>query len=294
VYDYVTIIIFKALFHNQFLRGFIQNLTKPIQNLVKSDPKPHKSYSSQLINTKMSSETLPLVDIDQCRICLDDDKPLNMIYPCQCAGTNKYVHDHCIKQWIFLSDNPEFKTKCPTCHYTYTMESYDFNENAINCNGVYRFLSVNFWKVVVINQFVLIFTSLLIGTIDINNSGANNALYNATQPVVSSITEFQNSPFFVYYSFTCLLYTVMWLLIIVTNILLLRNSTLLYIKKIHPLTILITPIALILAIYVNMISFVIGTFILTRLVQLWVKHHLHTLELIKSVYGLQIENYNPA
>ena len=238
------------------------------------------------------SESSPLSATDQCRICLDDDKPSNMIFPCRCAGTNLYVHDKCLKQWIILSENPEFKTKCPTCKYTYKMQRPDINEDAIKCNVVYHHLSQNFWRPLMIHQLIILFSSVIIGSIDMNNLNYPDfPLYNATEPILTSITEFKTDPFFVYYSFTCTLYTVLWILIMITNIALLRGSTLLYIKKIHIHAVIITPIAFFLAIYVNMISIVIGTFILTRLIQLWVIHHLDTVQLIKSVRSYKIDNY---
>ncbi|KAI8148067.1 hypothetical protein BJV82DRAFT_315921 [Fennellomyces sp. T-0311] len=34
-----------------------------------------------------------------CRICLEKDDKFNLISPCQCKGTIKYVHAHCIASW---------------------------------------------------------------------------------------------------------------------------------------------------------------------------------------------------
>ncbi len=238
------------------------------------------------------SESSPLSVTDQCRICLDDDKPSNMIFPCRCAGTNLYVHDHCLKQWIILSENPEYKTKCPTCQYTYKMNRPNINEDVIKCNSVYIYLSQNFWTSLMFHQLMIVFSAFFIGAADMSNGTyPNYPLYNATEPIITSVTEFQSNPFFVYYSFTCILYTVLWILVITTNIALLRRSTFLYIKKMNCLTIIISPMAFYVAVYLNMISLVFGTFILTRLIQLWVTHHLHTVQLMKSVQSYEIANY---
>eukprot|EP01084_Bolivina_argentea_P072245 131208_1 len=35
-----------------------------------------------------------------CRYCLDSKNATNLISPCDCEGTSKYVHQHCLAQWI--------------------------------------------------------------------------------------------------------------------------------------------------------------------------------------------------
>ena len=52
---------------------------------------------------------------ESCRICLEDDIRDNMIYPCKCSGTSKYVHKTCLNQWRTLSNNPEAYEKCFEC-----------------------------------------------------------------------------------------------------------------------------------------------------------------------------------
>jgi hypothetical protein len=39
-------------------------------------------------------------DKKECRYCLSGDKKENMINPCQCEGTMKYVHQQCLEDWI--------------------------------------------------------------------------------------------------------------------------------------------------------------------------------------------------
>ena len=56
---------------------------------------------------------------ESCRICLEDDDGDNMIYPCKCSGTSKYVHKICLNQWRTLSNNPEAYEKCFECQYKY-------------------------------------------------------------------------------------------------------------------------------------------------------------------------------
>jgi len=71
-----------------------------------------------------------LLDTKECRICLSDDVIQNMISPCLCIGTNKYVHEECLKNFIILSDNQLFKKECYICKYEYKFEIKD-----IDCNN---------------------------------------------------------------------------------------------------------------------------------------------------------------
>ena len=55
----------------------------------------------------------------QCRICLDEDDVANLISPCRCNGSVKYVHRDCIQTWIRSTENPDLKKKCSMCQTKY-------------------------------------------------------------------------------------------------------------------------------------------------------------------------------
>ena len=61
----------------------------------------------------------------QCRICLDDDHVRNMISPCSCSGTSKFVHRACLDEWRAQERVPSAFTHCPTCHFEYITDSAD-------------------------------------------------------------------------------------------------------------------------------------------------------------------------
>lgn len=48
-----------------------------------------------------------------CRYCLDEDTPENLIAPCICQGTMKYVHNRCLLRWYTM--NPEIGLNCSIC-----------------------------------------------------------------------------------------------------------------------------------------------------------------------------------
>lgn len=66
-----------------------------------------------------------LLEVKECRICLEDDLETNMITPCLCSGTNKYVHHDCLKKFIILSSNQNYKNQCYICKYEYNYEIKD-------------------------------------------------------------------------------------------------------------------------------------------------------------------------
>jgi E3 ubiquitin-protein ligase DOA10 len=54
-----------------------------------------------------------------CRICLDEDDINNLIYPCKCTGTSRYVHKNCLNEWRTITSNENYRYKCEICNYTY-------------------------------------------------------------------------------------------------------------------------------------------------------------------------------
>jgi hypothetical protein len=71
----------------------------------------------------------------ECRYCLSDDKKGNLINPCQCEGTMKYVHQNCLEEWIkngnktifeinSNSNKKLFSTRCEICKYEIRFTKY--------------------------------------------------------------------------------------------------------------------------------------------------------------------------
>ncbi len=57
-----------------------------------------------------------------CRICFDGSGG-ELISPCNCSGSSKYIHRSCLDQWISSGHNPDAKKICNTCQYKYQWES---------------------------------------------------------------------------------------------------------------------------------------------------------------------------
>lgn len=59
-----------------------------------------------------------------CRICLEDEKKDNMISPCLCRGTHKYIHKQCLKECITHG-----YTVCSSCQQEYKHDSIKIGSN---------------------------------------------------------------------------------------------------------------------------------------------------------------------
>uniref|UniRef100_A0A0G4FQ14 RING-CH-type domain-containing protein n=1 Tax=Chromera velia CCMP2878 TaxID=1169474 RepID=A0A0G4FQ14_9ALVE len=58
-----------------------------------------------------------------CRICHDGEEEGELIHPCKCSGSVKFVHRTCLDQWrSCTSINPQNMTRCEMCHHTFAIE----------------------------------------------------------------------------------------------------------------------------------------------------------------------------
>jgi hypothetical protein len=62
----------------------------------------------------------------QCRICLTEEKNTDdLIRPCKCNGSVKYIHRKCLDEWRSASaDNDNFN-RCQTCKFKYVILNKD-------------------------------------------------------------------------------------------------------------------------------------------------------------------------
>ena len=47
---------------------------------------------------------------DQCRICFSGAEDGKLIAPCKCAGTQRYVHEECLRKWQRTCAGPVWKS----------------------------------------------------------------------------------------------------------------------------------------------------------------------------------------
>jgi len=75
------------------------------------------------LNLNNTTEKKMESDFVTCRICLEDEEVLNhpLIAPCECTGTNKYVHPVCLETWLDSSYNQK-PTHCEMCKSLYKIK----------------------------------------------------------------------------------------------------------------------------------------------------------------------------
>ena len=84
--------------------------------------------------------------MNQCRICLEESN--NLISPCRCRGSSKYVHYECLEHWRETTPNEEAKIKCMECNAPYKIKNkyrkeimfMDPTKNLVLRNHILQFL----------------------------------------------------------------------------------------------------------------------------------------------------------
>lgn len=56
-----------------------------------------------------------------CRICFEQEQ-LDLINPCQCSGSSRYVHTECLKKWVILKYPDVQNAQCEVCKFKYLMK----------------------------------------------------------------------------------------------------------------------------------------------------------------------------
>ena len=72
-------------------------------------------------------------DSYMCRICLDEEDTLDeLISPCRCSGSSKYVHIDCLQKWRNTSRGQRGENICMECHTEYIIRKTHDRESVIN------------------------------------------------------------------------------------------------------------------------------------------------------------------
>ncbi len=107
--------------------------------------------------------------IKECKICLEDDNQDNMVSPCLCKGSLKYVHHICLENYHLVTE--KYKEKCSICGWYYKFENnynydtilnvltvlYGFYLNNVLC--IIISLNSNFFIFICLTSFIT-FTNL--------------------------------------------------------------------------------------------------------------------------------------
>lgn len=58
----------------------------------------------------------------ECRYCLEGDVIENLVSPCKCSGTSKYIHPDCLNRWRNENIDNDFYNNCIECKSEYQYE----------------------------------------------------------------------------------------------------------------------------------------------------------------------------
>eukprot|EP01095_Lingulamoeba_sp_RSL-Kostka_P000298 TRINITY_DN1045_c2_g1_i1.p1 TRINITY_DN1045_c2_g1~~TRINITY_DN1045_c2_g1_i1.p1 ORF type:complete len:351 (+),score=39.08 TRINITY_DN1045_c2_g1_i1:65-1117(+) len=62
-----------------------------------------------------------------CRICFDDEVDDELLNPCNCKGSMKYIHRNCLDKWRIISAKNDSIYKCDVCH-----SKFQFKDSYLN------------------------------------------------------------------------------------------------------------------------------------------------------------------
>ena len=104
----------------------------------------------------------------ECRYCLEEDTIDNLVSPCQCSGTSKYIHPACLNRWRYENIENEHFNICIDCKTPY---KYTVNHKEVT------FLNVGIFK---LGYMVFYFMSMIINMFvfsykhEVNSNNTNN------------------------------------------------------------------------------------------------------------------------
>ena len=77
--------------------------------------------SSSKIHTELDQKESEELILPQCLICLEKEPSSDLISPCNCDGSMKWIHESCLKKWL----NESGENKCKICNYEYKIKTID-------------------------------------------------------------------------------------------------------------------------------------------------------------------------
>ena len=221
--------------------------------------------------------------LNSCRICFEEDDINNMIYPCRCSGTSKFIHKECLNQWRTLCNNSDAFYKCFECNYKYNIINNENNEKTIFDKCI-EFFSNYIMVFLFFNILIVTFIFNVIVYIDKNHNLVKIIFNNYS---IKHLTDY-------YLLLSTIFYISVFLTCIIIKFSMSRNK-ILYLKYYFGNW---TFFFLILVLFVTVVccSLYFNSFyvlcMLTLCIQLFFKHHLKTEELIKKQNELEITNYD--
>ncbi|CAF3359271.1 unnamed protein product [Rotaria socialis] len=104
----------------------------------------------------------------QCRICLDDDNPNDIISPCLCSGGSAYIHRKCLNEWRSENAGGRGFKYCDVCKFEYIVESVSSDAKAERERLLkyYVFVIRDSTAIILLVQFVILVLAFLLKFMD--------------------------------------------------------------------------------------------------------------------------------
>jgi hypothetical protein len=158
----------------------------------------------------------------ECRICLEEDEIENLISPCLCRGTSKYIHETCLNEWRTLSENRDNERICPQCKFEYKLQEQNLNPGGLKCFNLFvNLCAKNIVSLIIFNFLIFVITYYLLYWL--NNS--NFYIHGSNEDEIYDALEFKT---FNVFQLSSILITTFYILIIIVDFILTINKKLLY------------------------------------------------------------------
>ena len=132
-------------------------------NLENDKASDNEEISLQINDEEKSSES-PF-----CRFCLESDNEEDLIVPCRCSGSMKYVHRYCLQEWRSQDVNSNNFKRCNQCLFEYELIDKTSNTEKC-CISFCSFFESNKFIIFIFLQIFLLLLSLFYKSIDKNGT----------------------------------------------------------------------------------------------------------------------------
>tara|TARA_A100001015_G_scaffold304030_1_gene394608 strand:- start:2044 stop:2835 length:792 start_codon:yes stop_codon:yes gene_type:complete len=93
-----------------------------------------------------------------CRICLESENPEELISPCLCSGTQKYVHKYCLNTWRYQDTQSDNFIRCNECRTEFKIKKREYTKTALLFKKIFVFLKK---KYLILSILIITLNSLI-------------------------------------------------------------------------------------------------------------------------------------
>lgn len=228
----------------------------------------------------MSAPNFVNIDLTQelpmCRICYETTNQEEMLHPCLCKGTSRYVHRTCLNQWRSLAPNPRANTHCSECQFEYRTQLSTPIEKPV-CEKLGRCMANNTFPFFMLNNLIIISFSYLLLAMDYKKVLRDALSHNDTIG---------------YYSWSLIFYSSTIVMAFMIRFIFVKNKSLYinyYKQKMTILKVCISFLAIFVSIFIDIL---LTSLITTVFIQIFIKWHFDSIARINNANDQSVTNYD--